>query len=108
MTHFARPLLLTLALALAAFLAPGCGGTEIDDAATADTVEQYLENSIGQKVSSVECPSGVEVESGETFSCEARLEDGATETVTLKILNEDADIEVAKIQPDKSTDKSAK
>ena len=97
-----------LALAFALLFASGCGGTEIDDAATADTVQQYLEKSIGQKVSSVECPSGVEVEPGEAFDCEARLEDGTTETVTLKILNEDADIEVAGIEPAKSTDKSAK
>lgn len=97
-----------LALAFALLFVAGCGGTEIDDAATADTVQQYLEKSIGQKVSSVECPSGVAVESGETFDCEARLQDGTTETVTLKILNEDADVEVAGIEPDKSTDKSAK
>lgn len=95
------------ALALVTVLVAACG-TAIDDAATEDAIEQNLENSVGQKVSSVECPSGVEVEPKATFDCEVTLADGKSETVTLKILNEDADIEIAKLQPDESDGESAK
>ena|SRR6187397_961181 len=90
-----------LALALAAFLAPGCGGTVIDDAKTEAAIEQNLKSSTGQKVSSVDCPSGVEVEAGNTFDCAIVLAGGKKETATLKILNSDADVEVTNLQPAK-------
>lgn len=106
MTYFARLTALTGLIAVA-LVAAGCG-TAIDDAATEDVIEQNLENSVGQKVSSVECPSGVEVEPKATFDCEVTLADGKSETVTLKILNEDADIEIAELQPDESDGESAK
>jgi NAD(P)H-hydrate repair Nnr-like enzyme with NAD(P)H-hydrate epimerase domain len=89
------------ALALTALVAIGCGDTVIDDAKTEAAIEQNLENSVGQKVSSVDCPSGVEVTAGETFNCSIRLAGGKTETATLKILNEDADVEVTDLKPDK-------
>ena len=57
------------ALLAVAFLAVGCGETVIDDAKTEAAIEQNLEKSVGQKVSSVDCPSGVEVEAGATFTC---------------------------------------
>ncbi|HEU4906894.1 MAG TPA: DUF4333 domain-containing protein [Solirubrobacterales bacterium] len=89
------------ALALAVFLATGCGETVIDDVKTADAIEQNLEDSLGKKVKSVECPSGVEVVQGESFECSVALSGGKRETATLKILNEDADVEVTDLQPDK-------
>jgi NAD(P)H-hydrate repair Nnr-like enzyme with NAD(P)H-hydrate epimerase domain len=91
----------TVALALAVFLMVGCGATEIDDAKTEAAIEQNLQNSVGQNVSSVDCPSGVEVEAGKTFDCAVSLAGGKQETATLKILNEDADIEVTDLQADK-------
>jgi NAD(P)H-hydrate repair Nnr-like enzyme with NAD(P)H-hydrate epimerase domain len=78
-----------------------CGETVIDDVKTEGAIEQNLEQSVGQKVSSVDCPSGVEVEAGETFECDVRLADGKRETATLKILNEDADVEVTNLDPAK-------
>ena len=90
-----------LALPLLMFLAVGCGETVIDDAKTEAAIEQNLEDSVGQKVSSVDCPSGVEVEPGETFDCTVSLADGKEETATLKILNEDADVEVTDLKPNK-------
>ena len=89
------------ALALAAFLAVGCGETVIDDAKTEAAIEQNLENSVGKKVSSVDCPSGVEVEAGRSFDCAVTLTGGGGETATLKIINDDADVEVTDLQPDK-------
>jgi Domain of unknown function (DUF4333) len=100
-----------LALALVAFLALGCGGTVIDAAKTEDAIEHNLEQEVGQKVGSVDCPSDVEVTPGDTFECTVRLEDGSGETATLKILNSDADVEVANLQADKAgkqVDKSGK
>jgi uncharacterized protein DUF4333 len=90
-----------LALPLLVFLAVGCGGTVIDDAKTEAAIEQNLEDSVGQKVSSVDCPSGVEVEPEATFDCTVSLAGGEEETATLKILNEDADVEVTDLKPNK-------
>jgi NAD(P)H-hydrate repair Nnr-like enzyme with NAD(P)H-hydrate epimerase domain len=90
-----------LALALAAFLIAGCGETVIDDAKTEAAIEENLQKSVGQKVSSVDCPSGVEVKAGKTFDCAVSLAGGKKETATLKILNSDADVEVTDLQPNK-------
>jgi len=89
------------ALALAAFLAVGCGETVIDDVKTEGAIEQNLEDSLGKQVTSVDCPSGVEVEAGKSFDCAVVLAGGKGETATLKILNEDADVEVTDLKPDK-------
>lgn len=86
------------ALALAALLATGCGGTVIDSAKTEAAIEENLEKSVGQKVSSVECPSGVEVDAGKTFDCTVSLKSGKSETAVLKILNSDADVEVSELK----------
>lgn len=88
------------ALALAALLAAGCGETVIDDAKTEDALEQNL-SSVGKKVRAVECPSGVEVEAGATFECTVSLAEGKRETAMLKVLNEEADVEVTGLQPAK-------
>jgi NAD(P)H-hydrate repair Nnr-like enzyme with NAD(P)H-hydrate epimerase domain len=90
-----------LALPLLVFLAVGCGETVIDDAKTEAAIEQNLENSVGQKVTSVDCPSGVEVETDATFDCTVSLAGGKEQTATLKILNEDADVEVTDLTPNK-------
>jgi hypothetical protein len=89
------------ALLAVAFLAAGCGETVIDDAKTEAAIEENLEKSVGQKVSSVECPSGVEVKAGKTFDCTVSLAGGKEETATLKIINEDADVEVTALEPNK-------
>lgn len=86
------------ALALVVFLAVGCGETVIDSAKTEAAIEDNLEKSVGQKVSSVDCPSGVEVEAGKTFDCTVSLDGGKAETATLKILNSDADVEVTNLE----------
>jgi Domain of unknown function (DUF4333) len=100
LTYFGR-LAVAVAFALLALSAVGCGETVIDDAKTEAAIESNLEKSVGQKVASVDCPSGVEVQAGETFDCSVSLVDGKNETATLKILNDDADVEVTDLQPDK-------
>jgi NAD(P)H-hydrate repair Nnr-like enzyme with NAD(P)H-hydrate epimerase domain len=89
------------ALLAVAFLAAGCGGTVIDDAKTEAAIEENLEKSVGQKVSSVDCPSGVEVKAGKTFDCTVSLAGGTQETATLKIRNSNADVEVTDLKASK-------
>lgn len=98
-TRSAIPLL--AAALIAAALAAGCGETVIDDAKTEAAIEQNIEGSVGKKVTAVDCPSGVEVVVDETFDCTLSLAGGKEETATMKILNEDADIELADLQPAK-------
>jgi NAD(P)H-hydrate repair Nnr-like enzyme with NAD(P)H-hydrate epimerase domain len=92
----AVPSLLAAGLALAPVA--GCGKTVIDDAKTEAAIEQNLERSAGKKVASVDCPSDVEVEKGERFDCVVSLDGGKEETATMKILNEDADIELTNLK----------
>jgi NAD(P)H-hydrate repair Nnr-like enzyme with NAD(P)H-hydrate epimerase domain len=87
------------ALFAVAFLVVGCGETVIDDAKTEAAIEENLRKSVGQKVSSVDCPSGVEVKAGKTFDCTVSLAGGKQETATLKIVNSDADVEVTDLKP---------
>ena len=89
------------ALVLMAAVASGCGGTVVDDAKTEAAIEKNLEDSAGKKPTTVECPSGVEVAKGETFDCTVTLAGGKEETATMKILNEDADIELSDLKPAK-------
>ena len=85
------------AVALTGLLVVGCGETVIDSAKTEAAIEQNLRRATGQKVSSVDCPSGVEVKAGATFECTVDLA-GKQETATLKIVNSNADIEVTNLK----------
>ncbi len=89
------------ALLIAGVLAVGCGGTVIDSAKIEATVEENLQKSLGKKVSSVDCPSGVEVKAGASFDCTVTLNGGKEETASLKIINDDADVELTNLQPAK-------
>lgn len=86
-----------LAAAAGLALLAGCGETVIDSAKTEDALEANLSKSLETKVSSVDCPSDVEVEPKATFTCTVKLAGGGTETATLRILNEDADVSVVKL-----------
>jgi NAD(P)H-hydrate repair Nnr-like enzyme with NAD(P)H-hydrate epimerase domain len=81
----------------------GCGGTVIDSAKTEDVLEQEVHRSTGKKVSSVECPSGVEVKAGATFECTVSFAGGKREVATLEIRNSDADVSVTGLRPEKGT-----
>jgi uncharacterized protein DUF4333 len=96
------------ALALALFLATGCGGTVLDSASTEDQIEAEVEKTQGKKVSSVDCPSDVEIEPKTTFTCAVHLADGDTETATLLIRDEDANLNFVKLQPGESDRESNK
>ena len=84
------------AVALAVLLASfaGCGDTIIDTAKTEEALQASLSKSLEEKVSSVDCPSEQKVEKGATFTCSVKLSDGEERTATLKIRNEQADVNV--------------
>ena len=86
------------ALALAAPLAIGCGGVNLDAGKEQDQLKAYVENLKNTKVSAVDCPSGVEVKAGNTFECSFTLQGGEAGTISVKILNSDADTEVTEIK----------
>jgi hypothetical protein len=90
-----------LGLVIAALVAVGCGETVIDDAKTEGALQHNLEQSLGEKVTRVECPSDVEVKTGAKFECTVVLAGNKEETATLKILNEDADVELIDLSPGK-------
>ena len=90
-----------VALLLAAFLAAGCGETIIDLSKAEDQIKASVEESPGAKVETVDCPSDVEVEPKAKFTCTVRLSEGRTATVTLLIRDEDANLSILKLQPDK-------
>jgi NAD(P)H-hydrate repair Nnr-like enzyme with NAD(P)H-hydrate epimerase domain len=89
------------ALALMVFLAVGCGGAEIDTGKVEDQLEASVEKSQQTKVSSVDCPSGVKVESGAKFSCIVHLSGGGSETATLLIRDNDANLTLLNLKASK-------
>jgi hypothetical protein len=90
-----------LSLTIAVPLALGCGGTVIDLSKAEDQIKASVEESPGTKVSSVDCPSGVEVEPKAKFTCKVRLSDGRSATATLLIRDEDANLDFINLEPDK-------
>jgi len=87
-----------LGLIVAAVLVVGCGDTVLDATKTEEQLQASLSKSLGEKVSSVDCPSDIEVEKGKTFSCSVKMQKGEDQTVTLEIRNSDADISVTEIR----------
>jgi hypothetical protein len=88
--------LVALVIAVAALAA--CGETVIDDVKTEEALKDNVESSLGKKVKSVECPSDVEVEAKTKFECTITPQKGKDETAVLRILNDDADVEVVEIR----------
>jgi hypothetical protein len=98
----ARPLwLLALAAAVLSVLTEGCGQTVVDSEKLEDTVQASLEKSIHEKIQGVDCPSDEPVEPGATFTCEVIFSGGRREVATLKIRDEDADISMIGLKPEK-------
>jgi hypothetical protein len=87
-----------LGLIAAAVLVVGCGDTVLDSAKTEEQLQASLSKSLGEKVSSVDCPSDIKVEKGKTFTCSVNVQKGEDQTVTLEIRNSDADVSVTDIR----------
>ncbi len=93
-------ILAVIALAAAAgAVVVGCGETVIDSAKTEEAITASLEKSQGMKISSVDCPSDVEVKAGTTFECTVVQKGGKEETAELKILNKNADVSLVHLTP---------
>jgi hypothetical protein len=92
---------LAILVAVAAVAAVGCGETVIDSTKTEEQLQSGLKKEQGLKVKSADCPSGVEVKPGTTFTCTVTLAGGETQTATLKIRNEDADLTLVDLSPNK-------
>lgn len=93
--------LAVVALVLAALAVSGCGETVIDKAKIEAALEENLRKSSHERVSSVDCPSSVEVETGARFECAVKLAGGKEETAVLRIRDKNADVEVIGIAPKK-------
>jgi hypothetical protein len=105
-------LLALASIAAFALALSGCGETVLDATKTEEQLESSLEKSLpealagpqGQAlakqigvtgttaVESVECPTDVEVEKGAEFTCDVTFANGAEAVETLRMVNEDADL----------------
>ncbi len=77
----------------------GCGDTVIDDVKTEEAIKADLEKSLHEKIKEVDCPSGVKVEAGKTFTCTVGLSPGKEAIATLKIRDSDADVSFVGLKP---------
>jgi uncharacterized protein DUF4333 len=98
-TLFAPRVLVVLALAIGALALLGCG-TVVDPVKLEATIESDLEDSLHEKIKSVECPSDRSVDPGATFTCDVIFSDNRREIATLKIRNEEADISMIDLKPE--------
>jgi hypothetical protein len=90
-----------VALAAAALAVAGCGENVIDNSKAEEAIQPSLEKSLHEKIKSVECPSDQKVEAGKTFTCSVDFATGQKATVTLKILNKEADVRIVGLKPNK-------
>lgn len=111
------------AAASAALVGAGCGGgTVIDTSKIEAQAQSELEKTLPQrlqegkpgkelqeslqitdheKVSSVDCPSNVDVEPTQTFACTVTFANGQKATETFEIRNKDADVTAISLRPAK-------
>jgi hypothetical protein len=91
-----------LVLALVPFAGlTACAGTVIDQEKVQDTAQQSLEGSLREKIRSVDCPSGVSVDPGSTFTCNVIFPDGKQKTATLEIRDKEADVSIVGLEANK-------
>jgi hypothetical protein len=86
---------------LATSLLGGCGETVLDKAKLDDTTQASLEDSLHEKIKTVDCPSDLPVDPGSTFQCTVVFPDGKRESAILRIRNKDADISIVGLKPNK-------
>jgi hypothetical protein len=108
------------ALALLVLAVAGCGGTVLDPTKIEAQSEENLENNLparlaqgrpgeelqdelgisaDEKISSVDCPSGVDIEVGNTFDCVVEFANGQTTTETFRIEDEDGNVTQLSLGP---------
>ncbi len=87
-----------IAILIAALTLSSCGATVIDDGKAEDQIRANVEHNTGVDVS-VQCPTGVEVSPGRTFSCTVTTRKGRQAEAVLRILNSDADVHFIALKP---------
>ena len=97
MRHSSR-LVALVGLAIAALALAACGETVVDDVKLEEQLKHEVETSRGEKVKSVDCPSGVEVKPKTKFDCTIVPQKGKKESAVLLIRNNDADITLVEIR----------
>lgn len=95
---FALALLVLVSLA---GLASGCGGTVIDEVKLQDTTQASLEGSLHEKIKNVDCPSGLSIDPGSTFTCDVIFSNGNQMTATLRIRDKEADVSIVGLKANK-------
>jgi hypothetical protein len=99
------PVRSALALALLGALMlvlSGCGDTVIDDVKAEEEVKASLEGSLHEKIKEVDCPSGVKVEAGKTFTCTVDFSKNSEATATLKIRDSEANLSLVGLKANKA------
>jgi hypothetical protein len=105
MTRF-YGVLIAATLLLVALVGVGCGETVIDTTKIEEQVQSDLEKSLptrtdlqkelgigaDEKVTSVDCPSDVEVKAGDTFACKISFANGVEGVEKFEIVNDKADV----------------
>jgi NAD(P)H-hydrate repair Nnr-like enzyme with NAD(P)H-hydrate epimerase domain len=99
LTRRRRTLLAATAIAVLAVLLAGCGGTTVDPVKLEDTLQASLEKSFHEKITSVDCPSGLAVTPGATFKCEVTFSDDKRKAALMKIRDKEADITTIGLEP---------
>jgi hypothetical protein len=110
-----RRLSLSLGAAVAVLaFAAGCGETVVDTSKIEAQVKSDLEGSLptrtdlqkelgieaDEKISGVDCPSDVEVETGRTFDCKISFANGVEGVEKFEIVNDKADVhQVSSLEP---------
>jgi hypothetical protein len=90
-----------IAIISAALVIAGCGGTTIDRVKLEDTTQASLEGSLHEKIKNVDCPSGLSVDPGSTFTCDVIFPDGNQMTATLEIRDKEADLTIVGLKANK-------
>ena len=70
----------------------GCGVSEVDIDVVEEDITSGVKEQMDQEVS-VDCPDQVDWATGETFTCDVEDADGNVEEATVKMLNDDGDVE---------------
>lgn len=96
----ARPRAAAIAIICAALGAAGCG-TAIDYVKVEETTQASLEGSLHEKIKSVDCPSGLSIDPGSTFTCDVTFPDGKQMTATLEIRDKEADLTIVGLKANK-------
>jgi hypothetical protein len=83
----------TTAVLAAALVVVGCGdGTKVDHKQAEAFIGAHVR---GPRPAAIDCPKGVTVKPGRTFSCALTYSDGTTAAVTVHILNDKGQLAVS-------------